>query len=63
MLITDQEQITYWKLTWKKERDLKLEETEPKVSFFFFKSQSEKPTCHKYGNTAFCCFLYILDIQ
>lgn len=34
MLMTDQEQITY--KTWKKEIDLKLEETEPKVFFFFF---------------------------
>ena len=42
MLITDQEQITYWKLTWKKERDLKLEETEPKVSFFFFSNLNQK---------------------
>ena len=31
--MTDQEQIT--SKTWKKEIDLKLEETEPKVFFFF----------------------------
>ena len=60
--MTDQEQITY--KTWKKEIDLKLEETEPKVFFFFFFNPKQKnATCHKYGNIAFCCFLCILYIK
>ena len=39
--MTDQEQIT--SKTWKKEIDLKLEETEPKVFFFLIPIRKMQP--------------------